>query len=89
MGNLIDPKPPQWKRVQPDEGTDRVIELTSRVAQVFADEIDNPVTQLTALKLMQKTLLEFIVTAYDASTAKEALRQADEMLTQYIIMKKE
>ena len=90
MGEVLDPKPPQWRRKEsePEQKEDRVIALSVGISRLFGSEADNPVTQLSSLKLVQKTIIAFIVKAYGSETAKEALRQADELVNQYDIVDK-
>ena len=90
MGDVIDPKPSQWRRREPDteQPGDRVISLAVKINELFSSEVDNAVTQIASLKLVQKALLEIVIHAYGVESAKEVLRQADEMVKQYVIKRK-
>lgn len=87
MGDVIDPRPAQWRHKEQEDAAveDRVIALADAIQTLFKENIDNPVVQLASLRLVQKALTRIVAMANGLPAAKEALKQASELAAQYII----
>ncbi len=85
MGDVIDPKPPQWQVKQPrdDVPEDRVLLLANRLKEQLDNEVDSTLVQLTALRLVLKAVVGTYRTVVGYDAAKELMRQASEMCEQY------
>lgn len=92
MGDLLEPKPPQWVRRTPDEDVreDRVIMLVERlmkaITEEMRDEIDSMVVHMAALRLLQKTLIKGYAAAMGAESAKALLAMSAEMADSYVML---
>lgn len=88
MGDVIDPKPPQWQHKNPPEDVpeDRVLMLTNALMEVLHHrEIDSTVVQMAALRLVMKGVLGSYRAIVGHEVAKELMRQASAMSEQYEI----
>ena len=89
MGNLLDPKPPQWQRKETldDVSEDRVVllasKLKSELIQIIDGEVDSTLVQLAALRLVLKAVVGNYRSVMGHDAAKELMRQASEMAEQY------
>ena len=92
MGDLLEPKPPQWVRRTPDEDVeeDRVLRLVDRlmsaITEEMRDEIDSMVVHMAALRLLQKTLVKSYAAAMGAESARALLTMSAEMADSYIML---
>lgn len=89
MGDVLDPKPPQW---QPKPHLEQVPDdhVLSLVAQLMAvlngsQTVNATVVQLAALRLVQKSVILNYKNCMGTAAAEETLRQAAELAGQYII----
>jgi hypothetical protein len=88
MGDVLDPKPPQWQRkvALEDVPEDRVLMLTNALmAVVNSDEIDSTLVQLVAIRLILKGVVGNYRAIVGHDAARELMRQAAEMAEQYTI----
>lgn len=88
MGEVLDPKPPQWERKQPlgeDVSEDRVTLLAGRLLSALSEEIDATVVQIAALRLLQKTVVGIYIEAMGIDAARELMKQAVELASHYTI----
>jgi hypothetical protein len=89
MGDVLDPKPPQWQRKQAleDVPEDRVLilasKLKSELTEIIAGEVDSTLVQLAALRLVLKAVVGNYRIIMGHAAAKELMRQASEMAEQY------
>jgi len=91
MGDIIDPKPPQWERtpVMEDVREDGVIDLARRIMELIqqdlASTVEPTVLQLAALRLAQKA----VIGNYQIQMGEEAtallLKQARELAGVYVV----
>jgi hypothetical protein len=87
MGELVDPKPPQWERkaAADDVRNDGTIDLAQRIMELLSANMEPMVVQLAALRLVQKA----VIGDYHFSMGKEAtttlLQQAKELAEAYVI----
>ena len=88
MGDLVDPKPPQWQIKQPrdDVPEDRVLLLANKLKQQVDSEVDSTLVQLTAIRLMLKAVVGTYRSVVGHEAAKELMRQASEMCEQYEVI---
>jgi hypothetical protein len=95
VGDLLEPKSPQWVRRTPDEDVneDRVLMLVDRLMSAFTeemrDEVDSMVVHMAALRLLQKTLVKSYAAAMGAESAKALLAMSAEMADSYIMLDSE
>lgn len=89
MGDVLDPKPPQWQpkphlEQVPD---DHVLFLVSQLMKLINEgqTVSTTVVQLAALRLVQKGIILNYKACMGTAAAEEALRQASELARQYII----
>lgn len=88
MGEVLDPKPPQWQRKQPVEDVpeDLVLLLASKLKAVIdGGSEDSTLVQLAALRLVLKAVIGNYRAIMGHTTAKEMMRQAAEIADQYQI----
>lgn len=90
MGNVLDPKPPQWERKQKSDGSeeeseDRVVLLATQLLNTLTSDTDPVVVQLAALRLLQKGVILRYRQLIGVADTQEALRQATEMAQNYIV----
>ncbi len=88
MGEILDPKPPQWQREQPleDVAEDRVLLLADRLMRTLTDgELDSTLVQVTSLMLLLKATVGNYRSIVGKEAANELSRQASEMLAYYRI----
>lgn len=87
MGDIIDPRPPQWERKQPvdDVREERVIALATALVKALTEEVDPVVVQLAALRLASRATIGIYQVAMGATAAKEALLQAEKMADMFVI----
>lgn len=88
MGDVLDPKPPQWERKTPleDVPEDRVLMLTNAFMDVLNNgEIDSTLVQLVAIRLVLKGVVGNYRAIVGHDAARELMRQAAEMAEQYTI----
>lgn len=87
MGDVLDPKPPQWQHRNPPEDVpeDRVLMLTAALMEVLQRDIDSTLVQMAALRLVSKGVLGNYRAIVGHEAAKELMRQASEMSEQYVI----
>lgn len=88
MGDVIDPRPPQWQHKAPPEDVpeDRVLMLTSALmAVLYTSDIDSMLVQLAAIRLLMKGHVGNYRKHMGHEAAKELMRQASEMSEQYEI----
>lgn len=87
MGNVIDPKPPQWQRREEraDIKDDAVLSLVARLVTCATTSVEPDIVVMAALRMVQKAA----ITTYQLRAGKEAtaemLRQAAELAAQYTI----
>lgn len=91
MGDVLHPRPPQWrlKQEQADVREDRVIALYTELRKVLTENIDNGAVQLAALRLVQKSITMIIADGFGEDTARLTLAQAAEIAAQYEAVKGE
>ncbi len=86
MGDVLKPNLPQWQRKEePQVENDRVLYLAAELMHLFKENVDPTVTQLAAMRLVQKALTLMVAQAYGVETARRALNQASELAAQYSI----
>jgi len=92
MGEVIDPRLPQWtRRHKPEEEAgDAVLELIARLMRELngntaTDSVTPTIVQLAALRLVQKALISNYQRCVGRTETAETLRQASELAAQYII----
>ena len=89
MGDVLDPKPPQWQRkvALEDVPEDRVLLLAGKLkAQVdayVAADVDSMLVQLVAIRLVLKAIVGNYRNIVGHEAARELMRQASEMCEQY------
>ncbi len=87
MGNVLDPKPPQWQRKETleDVREDRVLMLADKLkAQIDAD-VDSTLVLLAALRLVTKAVVGNYRNIVGLEATRELLRQASELCSMYEI----
>lgn len=89
MGDVIEPKIPQWQRKNPDtsEGVeqDDVLDLLQKLMLVLESKVATTVVQLSALRLIQKAIVGNYQIAMGSEDTKELLRQAQELASMYVV----
>lgn len=85
MGDLLEPKPPQWQRREhvEDVPEDRVLLLTEKIWQSLHSEVDPTVVTLAAIRLVMKGIVGHYRKAVGHEAAKELVRQAAELADKY------
>lgn len=87
MGDVVDPKPPQWNRKEPleDVPEDRTLLLVMKLMAALTEELDTPVVRLAALRLVQKGVIVEYRQRAGTPAAEETLRQARDLAGLYVI----
>lgn len=87
MGDVLDPKPPQWERRHALENVaeDLTLQLAARFMQMLTEELDSTVVQLAALRLVQKAIIGNYQLCMGETDTKEVLAQATALAAQYIV----
>lgn len=85
MGDLLDPKPPQWQRKEPleDIPEDLVLTLAGKLKEQIDADVCSTLVQLAALRLVTKAVLGNYRNIVGTDAAREVMRQASEMCEQY------
>lgn len=89
MGDLLDPKPPQWRRREAleDVSEDRVLllaeKLKRQIEQQVDDDVDSTVVQCAAIRLVLKAIVGNYRSIMGHVAAQELMRQASELSEQY------
>ncbi len=88
MGDLLEPKPPQWQRREhvEDVPEDRVLLLTEVLWQTLHREVDPTVVTLAAIRLVMKGIVGHYQKVIGRDAAKELMKQAAEMADKYEVM---
>lgn len=78
MGDLVDPKPPQWEHKKPSEDAceDSVTDLAQRLMDTLFAGMEPTVTHLAALRLVQKAVIGNYHMCMGADATRTALAQA-------------
>lgn len=87
MGDVLDPRPPQWaRRNKPEESeNDAVLELMALLMADLTTGVAPTVVQLAALRLVQKAVISNYQLCVGKEYTKETLRQATALAAEYII----
>ncbi len=87
MGDVLDPKPPQWQRKEQleDIPEDRVLLLATKLKAQIDAEVDSTLVQLAALRLVTKAVVGNYRNIVGTEAARELMRQASEMCEQYAV----
>ena len=85
MGDLLEPKPPQWQRKEEldDISEDRVLLLANNLKAVIDSEVDSTLVQLAAMRLVLKAIVGNYRSIVGHEAAQELMRQASVMCEQY------
>lgn len=91
MGDIVDPRPPQWARapVLEDVREDGVLDLAQRVMQLIQQDlcptVEPTVLQLAALRLVQKAVVGNYQIQMGEDATKVLLQQARELAAAYVV----
>lgn len=83
MGDLLEPKPPQWQRKNEEVPGDRVLLLTEQLWQTLHKEVDPVVVTLAAIRLAMKGIVGHYQKQAGPEAAKELMKQATELAAKY------
>jgi len=87
MGDLVDPKPPQWQRktTEDDVREDSTIDLAQRLMELICGNMEPTVVQLAALRLVQKAVIGNYQLCQGRDATLILLGQAKELAEAYVI----
>lgn len=87
MGDLINPKPPQWERIagQQEVKDDAVIALAARLMECVNQGVEPQIAVMAALRMVQKAVILNYQRCVGPEATREALRQATLLAAQYHI----
>lgn len=87
MGDVLNPKFPQWERKQALENVqeDRTLRLVHCLMEALTGELDSTVVRLAAIRLVQKAIIGEYQRQMGDIDAKELLSQATALAAQYAV----
>jgi hypothetical protein len=85
MGDLLRPKPDQWKRTQPAEDVpeDKVLQLATALMSVLQADVNPTQVQLAALSLVVQGVARNYAHCAGSAALNEARRQAAQLASLY------